>query len=103
MPERLSKQIVYGVKTSRKDINIQNYEKSSGNKRFNLKTLKWENVTNNTYVKNEFNLRPINAKQLPKNINAVKPLYGFKPKRNAWVPDKVLNKSAEIPFVGLKN
>jgi len=103
IPERLSKQIVYGVKTSRKDINIQNYEKSSGNKRFNLKTLKWENVTNNTYIKNEFNLRPINVKKIPKNINAVKTLYGFKPKRNAWVPNKVLNKSAEIPFVGLKN
>lgn len=103
LPDRLSKQIVYGIKTSRKNMNVRNYENSSGNKKFNLNTLKWKNVTNNAYVKNEFNLRPINTKQLPKNINKMKLLYSFKPTRNAWVPNNVLNKSSEIPFVGLKN
>jgi len=103
VPERLSKQLVYGVKTSRKNMNIQNYEKSSGNQIFNLNNLKWKNVINNAYVKNEFNLRPTNIKPIPKNMNKTKLLYGFKPKRNAWVPNKVLNKSSEIPFVGLKN
>jgi hypothetical protein len=59
-------------------------------------------VTNNSYVKNEFNLRPENAKKLPKNINFTNTLYGYNPRRNDWVPKNVINKSAAIPFVGLK-
>ena len=100
--ERLSKQLVHGLKTVTKNVKINGYEKSSGNKRFNLKSLKWKNVKNNSYVKNEFNLRPKNAKNLPKNFDISNTLYGYKPRRNMWVPTNVLNKSAAIPFVGLK-
>jgi hypothetical protein len=100
--ERLSKQLVHGLKTVTKNVKINGYEKSSGNKRFNLKSLKWKNVKNNSYVKNEFNLRPKNAKNLPKNFDISNTLYGYKPRRNTWVPTNVLNKSAAIPFVGLK-
>jgi hypothetical protein len=100
--ERLSKQLVHGLKTVTKNVKINGYENSSGNKRFNLGSLKWKNVKNNSYVKNEFNLRPKNAKNLPKNFDISNTLYGYKPRRNMWVSKNVLNKSAAIPFVGLK-
>lgn len=100
--EKLSKQIVHGLKPVTKNINVNGYKKSSGNQKLNLKSLTWKNVNNNSYVKNEVNLRPINAKKLPKNINPINTLYGYNPRRNTWVPQNVLNKSAAIPFVGLK-
>ena len=100
--EKLSKQIVHGLKPVTKNINVNGYKKSSGNQKLNLKSLTWKNVNNNSYVKNEVNLRPINAKKLPKNVNPINTLYGYNPRRNTWVPQNVLNKSAAIPFVGLK-
>ena len=100
--ERLSKQIVHGLKPVVRNTKVNGYKNSSGNQRFNLKTLKWTNVKNNAYVKNEFKLRPENAMTLPKNINTRKTLYGYKPNRNSWVPENLLNKAAAIPFVGLK-
>ena len=100
--EKLSKQFVYGLKPVVKNTNVEGYKKSSGNKRFNTKTLKWKNAKNISYVKNEYPLRPENAKPLPKNLNVTKTLYGYNPKRNAWVPKELLNKAATIPFVGLK-
>jgi hypothetical protein len=102
MSERLSKQIVYGLKPVVKNTNVEGYKKSSGNKRFNAEKLKWRNVKNSAYIKNEFSLRPENAKPLPKNINTSKTLYGYNPRRNNWVPKALLDKSAAIPFVGLK-
>lgn len=101
--EKLSKQIVHGLKPVTNNVNINGYKNSSGNKRLNLKNLKWKNVNNNSYVRNEVKLRPENAKKLPKNINFTNTLYGYNPRRNVWVPKNVINKSAAIPFVGLKN
>ena len=101
--EKLSKQIVHGLKPVTNNVNINGYKNSSGNKRLNLKNLKWKNVNNNSYVKNEVKLRPENAKKLPKNIKFTNTLYGYNPRRNVWVPKNVINKSAAIPFVGLKN
>jgi len=100
--ERLSKQVVHGLKPVIKNTNVEGYKKSSGNQRFNTKNLKWKNVKNSAYVKNEYPLRPENAKPLPKNLNVTKTLYGYKPRRNAWVPKTLLNKASAIPFVGLK-
>jgi hypothetical protein len=100
--ERLSKQIVHGLRPVVKNTKVNGYIKSSGNKRFNTKNLKWKNVNTTAYVKNEFPLRPENAKPLPKNMNITKTLYGHNPRRNMWVPKALLNKAAEIPFVGLK-
>ena len=100
--ERLSKQLVHGLKSVNNKMNIEGFEKTHGNKRFNLKTLKWTNVKNNAYVKNEFPLRPIQAKTLPKNINTSKTLYGYKANRNNWVSKDLLNNAAAIPFIGLK-
>ena len=100
--ERLSKQFVHGLKTSSNKMKVSGYENTSGNKRFNLESLRWKNVTNNSYVKNEMNLRTKNAKSIPKNLNVSKTLYGHNPRRNKWVPNAVVNKAAAIPFVGLK-
>jgi len=100
--ERLSKQIVHGLKPVVKNTKIEGYMNSSGNKRFNLKTQKWVNVKNNSYVKNEYTLRPEKAIRLPTDMNISKTLYGYKPRRNQWIPKDLLNKSAAIPFVGLK-
>lgn len=100
--ERLSKQLVYGLKPVLKNTNVKGYEKSSGNKRFNTKTLKWKNVKNPAYVKNEYPLRPSKSQPFPKNLNVTKTLYGYRPNRDTWVPKDILNKVAAIPFVGLK-
>jgi hypothetical protein len=100
--ERLSKQLVHGLKPVTKDTKINGYENSSGNKRFNLKTLTWRDVKNNSYVKNEFRLRPVNALPMPENINIKNTLYGYRSKRNDWIPKEILDKAAAIPFVGLK-
>lgn len=100
--DKLSKQLVHGLKSVVKNTNVEGYVSTSGNKRFNLKTLKWTNVKNNSYVKNEYNLRPEKAKSIPKNLNVTKTLYGYNPRRNQWAPKDLLNKAAAIPFVGLK-
>ena len=100
--DKLSKQLVHGLKPVVKNTNVNGYTKTSGNKRFNLDNLKWKNVKNSSYVKNEYNLRPEKALQLPKNLNITKTLYGYNPRRNQWVPKELLNKAAAIPFVGLK-
>jgi len=100
--ERLSKQIVHGLKPVVKNTKVNGYITSSGNQRFNVKNLRWKDVTNTAYVKNEYALRPVNAKPLPKGMNTSKTLYGYNPRRNKWVPKTLLNRAAEIPFVGLK-
>jgi len=100
--ERLSKQIVHGVNPVVRNTVIEGYAKSSGNQRFNTKTLKWKRATDNKYVKNEFALRPLEPQNIPKNVNMTSTLYGFRPRRDGWVPKPLLERSATIPFVGLK-
>lgn len=100
--DKLSKQIVHGLKPVVGNVKVPGYNNSSGDKRLNLKSLKWKNVTNNSYVKNEFKLRATNASKLPNNFNVANTLYGFKPRRDRWVPQNLLNKASAIPFVGLK-
>ena len=100
--ERLSKQLVHGLKPVTNKMNVEGFEKTHGNQRFNLKTLKWKNVKNNAYVKNEYQLRPTQAKKLPKNINISNTLYGYKAGRDNWINKKVLDDASAIPFIGLK-
>jgi len=100
--ERLSKQIVHGLKPVTNNTKVEGFEKSYGNKRFNLNTLKWKNAKNTAYVKNEFPLRPTQAMPLPNTINVTKTLYGYNPSRDAWINKRVLNEAAAIPFIGLK-
>jgi len=100
--ERLSKQMVHGLKTIQNNTTVNGYVNTSGNKRFNLNTLKWVNVKNNAYIRNEYNLRPNEPRPLPNMINMRATLHGFNPTRNRWVPPPLINKVAAIPFVGLK-
>jgi hypothetical protein len=100
--DRLSKKMVHGLNPVTKNNVIEGYERSNGNQRFNLQNLKWKKENNNAYVKNEFALRPVNAKPIPKNLNIQQTLYGFKPRRDGWVPKPLLQRSAAIPFIGLK-
>ena len=73
---------------------------------FNLEKMNWTSRMNNTnYIRNELNFRPVKAKPLPstiRNVNMEETLYGFKPIRDHWVPKPILEKSAMIPFIGLK-
>lgn len=101
--ERLSKQIVHGVNPVTKNTIIEGFQKTNGNQRFDLQNLKWKKVTNNSYVKNEINMRPTEAQKIPNTLNVQETLYGFKPRRDGWVPKPLLQRSAAIPFIGLKN
>lgn len=100
--ERLSKQIVHAITPSVNNTAVDGYEKTHGNQRFNTNNLTWKPVTNNSYIKNEFPLRPTEAMTLPPGLNVQATLYGFKPRRDGWVPKPLLQKAAEIPFIGLK-
>jgi len=100
--ERLSKKIVHGVNPVTKNTVVEGYERSNGNQRFNLKTLKWKKNNTNAYVRNEFRLRPLEPQRIPKNVNMQATLYGFRPRRDGWVPKPLLERSAAIPFIGLK-
>lgn len=100
--ERLSKQIVHGINPVISNTNIDGFEKSSGNQRFNLNTFSWKINDSTSYIKNEFAMRPTKPDKIPNNLNVQETLYGFKPRRDGWVPKPLLKRAAEIPFVGLK-
>ena len=100
--ERLSKQIVHGINPVISNTNIDGFEKSTGNQRFNLKSFTWKKNDSTSYIKNEFAMRPTKPDKIPNNLNVQETLYGFKPRRDGWVPKPLLKRAAEIPFVGLK-
>jgi len=103
--EKLSRQIVYGLDSSVNTVNIPGFRQSSGISRFNTNTLTWKPNTSHSYIKNEYDFRPNNNTQLnlPESVKMEETLYGFKPNRDKWVPKPILEKSAMIPFIGLKN
>ena len=101
--DRVSKQLVYGVKTSVPNINVPGYTKTYGNQRFNLNKQEWVKNTSIPYIKNEYTHRPSTGKNLPNNLDTSRLLYGYKPVRDKWVPRAILKKASQIPFVGLKN
>ena len=100
--KRLSKQIVHGIKPSVPNTIVEGFEKTHGNQRLNLNTYTWKKNNTNEYVKNEFNLRPKEPMNLPNNLNTQETLYGFRPRRDGWVPKPLLQRASQIPFVGLK-
>ena len=105
--DKLSKHLFYGLKSTNKNLNTPpGYLKTQSNQMFNLEKMNWTSRMNNTnYIRNELNFRPVKAKPLPstiRNVNMEETLYGFKPIRDHWVPKPILEKSAMIPFIGLK-
>lgn len=101
--DRISKQFVYGIKSSIPNISVPGYERTYGNQRFNLNKQEWVKNTSKSYVRNEFNYRPSTGRNIPENIDPGRLLYGYKPIRDKWVPRAIIRKSGQIPFVGLKN
>lgn len=101
--ERLSKQIVRGINPVLPNTKVNGFGKSSGNQRFNMDTFLWKKNNSEEYIKNEFALRPTVQQPFPKNVNIQETLYGFRPRRDGWVPKPLLKRAASIPFVGLKN
>jgi len=101
--ERLSKQIVRGINPVLPNTKVNGFEKSSGNQRFNMDTFLWKKNNSEEYIKNEFALRPTVYQDLPNTMNIQETLYGFRPRRDGWVPKPLLKRAAHIPFVGLKN
>lgn len=99
---RLSKQIVHGIKNATPNMIVEGFEKTHGNQRINLNTYTWKKNNSNNYVKNEFNMRPKEPMNFPNNLNVQETLYGFKPRRDGWVPKPLLQRVSQIPFVGLK-
>ena len=67
--ERLSKQLVHGLKPTLKGTKVEGFSNTSGDQRFNLNTLKWKQNSSHNYVKNEYSLRTNEAKNLPNNIS----------------------------------
>jgi len=93
---------IVGLKSS-VNMNIPGYKRSSGPYKFNLNTKKWVKNSSRLYIKNEMTHRPIKAPNSIPRARLRNILYGYNPKRNSWIPDVLVNKSAMIPFVGLKN
>jgi hypothetical protein len=101
---KLSKQFVHGINIVKPNMNTDGFEKSSGNQRFNMDTYLWKKNNSTDYIKNEFDMRPTISKPLPTNVinKTDETLYGFKPRRDGWVPKPLLKRASQIPFVGLK-
>jgi hypothetical protein len=100
--EKLAQRIIIGVKAPR-NISIKNYYRTSGIYRFNIGKRIWVLDPSSSYIKNEFTHRPEHSKVLPKVYSMKRILYGYHPIRNRKVSDKLINSSAMIPLVGLKN
>jgi hypothetical protein len=103
---KLSKDIFYGLKSNHNTMKTPpNYLKTQSDQIFNLEKMNWRSNPNQNYVRNQMNFRPVKPRPLPskiRNVNMEETLYGFKPVRDQWVPKPVLEKSAMIPFIGLK-
>jgi len=104
--QKLSKDIFYGLKSNHNTMQTPpNYLRTQSNQIFNLGKMNWKPNPNQNYVRNEMDFRPTKPRPLPskiRNVNMEETLYGFKPVRDQWVPKPVLEKSAMIPFIGLK-
>lgn len=85
-------------------IDVDGFERVSGNIYFDMKQMEWKKSRNPYYIHNMYTHRPsrdtrVNSK--PRKLS--KSLYSFSKKRNNWVPKNIIKSSATIPLVGLKN
>ena len=70
--------------------------------RFDVNKRRWVINKRSSYVKNEYKYRlHTSSIKYPLPLKTAE-LYGFKLPRNAWVPKKIIESAAMIPFVGLK-
>jgi len=107
--EKVERQLVYGLNTQ-VPIKINGFVKTNGRQRFDVRTKKWVPNASNRYIGNEWNYKPsLNVNKLNfinqsiwNDIPIVNTLYGYKRSRDSWVPARVLEEVASIPFVGLE-
>jgi hypothetical protein len=91
-----------GIK-SRHYQTIPGFEKTNSRMYFNHKAETWKPTRNPYYVRNMYNFRPTDPSKVKRNpMNPQNVLYGRNRSRNNWVPTRVLQRAAYIPFVGLK-
>lgn len=101
--QRLSTHHVHGIRTVVPNMKVSGFKPTYGNQRFNLDSHLWKKNNSVEYIKNEFDMRPTNPIPLPNKMDTQETLYGFKPRRDGWVPKPLLRRASQIPFVGLKN
>ena len=88
------------------DTTIKNFHKTSGRYRFNIRTYKWTENKNKSYIKNEYTHRPDLGKYTDKILvvhDARTILYGYNPDRNKAMSKNLIEKSALLAINGLKN
>lgn len=98
-------QFLVGFKGPR-GLTVRGIKETSGPFRFNVTKEQWVKNNSPFYVKNEYNYRPNNKFQSEINVNALKPtniLYGYNPKRNYKMSEKIIQAASMIPLIGLKN
>ena len=96
--------IAIGLKGPR-NLQITNFNRTSGIYRFNIDKHVWVTNTDNAYIKNEYTHRPVlsKIKTIPNVTNASTILYGYNPVRNQAMNKNLIKKSALVAINGLKN
>lgn len=105
MKTKVVAQFLVGFKGPR-GLSVRGIKETSGPFRFDLRTKKWVKNSSKYYLKNEYNYRPNNKFQSNVNVNTLTPkeiLYGYNPRRNFGVSEKIIQASSLIPLIGLKN
>jgi hypothetical protein len=98
--KKVVKQLFYGLKGVN-GLKIPGYHPTFSNYRFLPNKGKWVKMNNPAYVHNEATYRPETINKISK-VSLKNVFYGYNPARDSWLPPQIINKSAMIPFVGLK-
>jgi len=98
----VKKMIVPGIVT-RDFVSIDGFEKTDSRMYFNRKTQTWKMSRNPHYIRNKYNFRSSHDRltYVPQKLSDT--LYGYNDQRNSWISSSIIDKTAMIPFVGLKN
>jgi len=99
--KKIIKQLFYGIKGAN-NLNIPGYLPTYSNYRFLANNGKWVKNENPAYIHNEATYRPNKIIKITK-VHLRDILYGYNPARDNWLPKHIIEKSAMIPLVGLKN
>lgn len=98
---KVIQQLFYGIKGAN-NLNIPGYKPTYSNYKFLADNGKWVKNENPAYIHNEATYRPNKITRVTK-VKLRDILYGYNPARDSWLPMTIVEKSAMIPLVGLKN
>jgi hypothetical protein len=93
------KYALYTTKPSTEKLKKLTY---ASNMRFDIKTGRWVKNTSNSYVKDEYKYRYNSNNNKKLNVPNKPELYSFKESRDKHIPKALFEKSAMLPYVGLK-